>query len=233
MLTVGHAVRHLTILSSSDSVEWLPLYSWNFVAANEEKRVALTVAVAVTSVRLLLAGAQESISGLPVLSVSEIKVLGCESHATVSVPEAYTYSKSLTPIISSSLPARGSTAGGTAITLSGAYPEPFTADKISVTLCGIQCTITSITSSSIQCTTGQYGPTDETHSGVCQVLVTHSDFGLAAGGVTYRYVDLWSRKTSWGGHNPPAEGDSVVIPKGATILLDISPPKLVSMVLFG
>jgi hypothetical protein len=78
----------------------------------------------------------------------------------------------------------------------------------------------------IWCTTGYYGPTDEVYSGICAVHLSVSGVGQAIGG-TYRYVDLWSRKTTWGGFDPPIEGDSVVLPKGATVLLDISPPLLV------
>jgi hypothetical protein len=34
----------------------------------------------------------------------------------------------------------------------------------------------------------------------------------------------WSSTNSWGGNNPPGEGEIVVIPAGMTILLDQSTP---------
>jgi hypothetical protein len=34
------------------------------------------------------------------------------------------------------------------------------------------------------------------------------------GQVSYRYIDLWSRRSTWGGGDPPSEGDSVVVPSG-------------------
>jgi hypothetical protein len=33
----------------------------------------------------------------------------------------------------------------------------------------------------------------------------------------YLYIDLWSRRTTWGGNAPPREGDSVFIPEGNTV----------------
>lgn len=48
----------------------------------------------------------------------------------------------------------------------------------------------------------------------------------AGSNVTYEYVDLWSRRTTWGGLEPPVFNDSVVIHAGTTVMLDVSPPKL-------
>jgi hypothetical protein len=56
------------------------------------------------------------------------------------------------------------------------------------------------------------------------VRVVFSDWGNAACNATaragsasaascaYQFVDLWSRKTTWGGGEPPTEGDTVMIP---------------------
>ena len=173
---VGYAVDKLTVLTSSDSTAWVPLYTWQSVQQNEEKRFILTSPIAATSVRILLAGARQSISGLPVLSVSELQVYGCEAFVSWSLVDAYTYSKALTPIVSSSLPARGSTAGGTAISLSGVYPVQASSvddgnltNAVSVNICGVECNVTATSSSTIWCTTGYYGPTDEAYSGIWAV----------------------------------------------------------------
>lgn len=44
--------------------------------------------------------------------------------------------------------------------------------------------------------------------------------------LNYEYVDLWSRRTTWGGLEPPIANDSVVVPAGTTVMLDVSPPQL-------
>jgi hypothetical protein len=50
---------------------------------------------------------------------------------------------------------------------------------------------------------------------------------------TYEFVDLWSRRSTWGGADPPSAGDSVVLPAGTNVVLDVSPPLLHTLVLEG
>lgn len=47
------------------------------------------------------------------------------------------------------------------------------------------------------------------------------------GDVVFRYASLWSSSTTWGGQFAPVDGESVVVPKGTNLLVDIdSTPKL-------
>lgn len=71
-------------------------------------------------------------------------------------------------------------------------------------------------------------------------LPVHVTFpvGLASvvPGIDYQYVDLWSRRSTWGGGPLPAEGDSVVIPNGTTVVLDVPRgrlPQLHTIILQG
>ena len=58
-------------------------------------------------------------------------------------------------------------------------------------------------------------------------IVSNAGYAInTTGDVTYQYVDLWSRQTTWGNNPPPREGDSVVISEGQTVMLDTSPPRL-------
>jgi hypothetical protein len=57
--------------------------------------------------------------------------------------------------------------------------------------------------------------------------------GLTLCSATFEFVDLWSRRATWGGAQPPAEGDTVLIPAGTSVLLDVSPPRLHMLVLEG
>lgn len=50
---------------------------------------------------------------------------------------------------------------------------------------------------------------------------------------TYQYIDLWSRNSTWGNAAPPGAGDSVLIPAGQTVLLDVSPPLLELLIIEG
>lgn len=70
------------------------------------------------------------------------------------------------------------------------------------------------------------------------VMTSDSQFSLALPAnysISYEYIDLWSSRTTWGGSidNIPIEGDSVFIPSGNRVLLDVSPPQLVAIFLEG
>ena len=69
------------------------------------------------------------------------------------------------------------------------------------------------------------------------ICVLHSGRGCAqlpaSSSSSYQYVDLWSRRSTWGGNTPPVEGDAVFIPAGTTVVLDVSPPRLSLLVVEG
>jgi hypothetical protein len=45
-------------------------------------------------------------------------------------------------------------------------------------------------------------------------------------GNSYLYIDLWSSPLTWGGESPPRLNDTVYIPPGQNVLLDVSTPLL-------
>lgn len=49
----------------------------------------------------------------------------------------------------------------------------------------------------------------------------------------FLYVDKWSDEETWGGEAPPREGDTVYVEKGKTLLVDISPPVLYTVIVEG
>ena len=50
---------------------------------------------------------------------------------------------------------------------------------------------------------------------------------------SYYYVDVWSSKYTWGGLDPPIEGDFVIVPAGQTLLLDVDTPILSMLLIEG
>ena len=50
---------------------------------------------------------------------------------------------------------------------------------------------------------------------------------------TFRYIDKWSDVRSWLDSEPPFDGDSVIVPEGQAILLDVNSPKLFLVVVSG
>ena len=148
----------------------------------------------------------------------------------IVLTNAVEYRADKTAKVTKITPDSGTTAGGTQIVIEG---ENFFAAQqdTKVTIDGIDCPISAIDVSgsphTITCTTG------------ARPVFTPSSFvvDLTAGGhaatqgLIYTYIDRWSSPTTWGGESPPREGDSVFIPPGQNILMDMSTPKLFAVIL--
>lgn len=65
------------------------------------------------------------------------------------------------------------------------------------------------------------------------MVVSVAGQGVSVGNAGFEYVDLWSNVATWGGSSLPGEGDSVYIPVGTSVLLDVSPPPLFTLVVAG
>lgn len=89
--------------------------------------------------------------------------------------------------------------------------------------------MTSFSSTQIKCVTGQRRGFVRT-----KVRVEVEDKGISTmERADYEYIDVWSSRFSWGYKDPPIRGDLVVIPKGQTMLLDVSTPVLAALVIKG
>jgi len=168
--------------------------------------------------------------------VVEVAALGV-GNSTVVEAGVFTADISTTPEVSSVFPARGSTAGGTRVTVAGARLEGG-GGEATVSIGGVPCAVEQASASSIVCLTG--APQDKPQGPrAVEVLVPGWGRAVPAGGggtaAEYEYVDLWSRASTWGGDAAgiPTEGDTVVIPRGTTVLLDVSPPPLVALLIQG
>ena len=110
------------------------------------------------------------------------------------------------------------------------------ATTFSVLIGEAECLDISVKSSSgssavLECTAP---PPEGSTAEALPVSVAVASAGLAqSDGAVYRYTDLWSARSTWGGDLPPFEGDSVVVPAGVTIQLDVSPPRLKALILEG
>ena len=65
-------------------------------------------------------------------------------------------------------------------------------------------------------------------------IIIHTPLGRAAmNGLQFDYIERWSSSTTWGGLPPPADGESVWIPAGMKVLLDVPTAKLDLVVIVG
>nr|XP_048313021.1 fibrocystin-L isoform X3 [Myodes glareolus] len=140
----------------------------------------------------------------------------------------FTYTLSLTPLIAEISPRRGSTAGGTRLTVTGSGFSENTQD-VHVSIAGDKCEIQHSNRTHIICVTRAHAP-----SGWAPVHVSIRNIGMAKlENADFLYVDAWSANSSWGGSPPPEEGSLAVITKGQIILLDQSTPILKMLLIQG
>lgn len=131
---------------------------------------------------------------------------------------AVTYAHNETTIVTGVSPQFGPSSGGTLITIQGSGFGTAT-----VTIDGIPCTIASSTSTQITCTTGvRANPPAAGNSFVVNSNGNEARIATRP----YAYIDRWSNEATWGGESLPREGDSVYVPKGMTLLVDVSTPVL-------
>ena len=186
--------------------------------------------------------------------VREITVYGSGSTTTscssaafskVSRDDLMTVQTSLTPVITAVEPLRGSTAGGTDVTITGSFPVS-DASLLNVAIGVFPCLVKSAETVGnlvrITCVSGASGVK---HGGRKHVTVTAQGHGSSPPVDTamFWYIDTWSARTTWGGSAPPTGcgswvddkdcTDSVVIPEGQVILLDISLPRFYLILIEG
>ncbi|KAJ3088845.1 Fibrocystin-L [Quaeritorhiza haematococci] len=144
----------------------------------------------------------------------------------------FTYQGSLTPVVTSFSPTTGGTGGGTLVFIRGTGLKSKTHinETSSVTIGGVPCEIILNNSTLIECRTGQSKQT-----GVFNMIVNIAGVGdaLFSDSDAFFYIDRWSSQFTWGGSDPPVEGDSVHIPANHTVLLDTNSARLVLLFVEG
>lgn len=87
---------------------------------------------------------------------------------------------------------------------------------------GVQCVVQSSTTTSITCVTGdRSGFLPDGNS--FEVNLNGNKAIVESG---FEYVMRWSDIDTWGTDLPPVEGDLIYVPKGMTLYVDQSTPKL-------
>lgn len=145
------------------------------------------------------------------------KIMIGETEMSTSIPlEPVTYSAAMTPKLTAISPRFGSVLGGTTVTLSGENLEG--TGQTSVMFDNRVCEVQSTSATEIVCITDDKPYVPDTP--VAHISI--EGLGLVATqGLIYRYVSLWSDPETWGGDIPPIEGESIAIPTGQHLLVDI------------
>lgn len=118
-----------------------------------------------------------------------------------NLTNGFTYKPEMTSQITSVIPSRGGTGGGTTLTICGFGFSDTLSDNI-VTIDGVVCNVTYANSSLITCQTGPHNGTIES-----KVRVEVGSNGKAIDhDADFSYVDVWSSPFTWGGNDPPENG---------------------------
>lgn len=169
-----------------------------------------------------------------IVESSETSTLSCTPElvygsTTTALTGSVTYDLAITPVVSSISPQWGSVIGGEEIVFTLEDASGLSVSDITITIDGIDCSISNVDSSSgaVTCTTGERTGLPD-HSLLIEVV----DQGLASlAGNDFLYVNLWSEEATWGYELEPIEGESVYIPAGLNLLVDVDSTPVLNLVL--
>jgi hypothetical protein len=143
---------------------------------------------------------------------------------------AVTFDGAKTSTLTSISPRFGTVTGGTTVTFTGTNFDAITAGT-SVLIDKRACVVGAVTVTTITCVTATKPYVADTPA----LVINQPGFGnVATAGLVFRYVSLYSNPITWGGDAPPGEGESISIPKGQHLLIDIdTSPKLNAIIVEG
>ena len=136
-----------------------------------------------------------------------------------------TYDTALTAVVSEIFPMYGAVEGNEQVTFKGQFPSGVTSPDVTIKIDERDCTIDSVSTTEVVCTTApRIGAWDQDPK--LEFYIT--GFGnVATQGLVYRYCSAWSQESTWGFLFLPVDGESVAVPKGLCLLVDVdSTPKL-------
>jgi len=143
--------------------------------------------------------------------------------------QSVTYSGSLTPSLDSITPRFGPVTGGTSVTFAG---QGFSSNQgdYEILIDGFKCIVTGATTSSVTCTTAKRPGLHDT-----KLEIRVAGRGLVSNKHhVFKYVSVWSDLTTWGNEYAPVDGESIWVPKGMNLYVDIDiSPMLNALIVEG
>jgi hypothetical protein len=150
-----------------------------------------------------------------------------EQDLTANGGASVTYQVDLTPYIDSISPRYGSVEGNTLVTFTGDNFSTSTSDY-TILIDEIECDIQSASTTEVTCLTRERLGAFELDPQL-SIYVTGEGY-VATQGHVFRYVSLWSSDSTWGGLFAPIEGESVAVPKGTNLLVDVQNPPVLNLI---
>lgn len=114
-------------------------------------------------------------------------------------------------------PRYGNVKGSESIVFTGTTFSSLMSDY-TITLDNVNCVVTAASTISVTCTTGKRPGLYPTPTIEIKIAGKGS---VATSDLVFRYVNYWSDESTWGGDFLPMEGESVWIPEGLHLIVDI------------
>lgn len=123
-------------------------------------------------------------------------------------------------------PRYGNVVGGEDVTFTGTGFSATQGDY-SIKIDGIDCVVKAAASTSVTCTTGKR---PGLKNSTLEIMINGK--GLVSNqGLLFTYANYWSADTTWGGEFAPMDDESIYIPKGLNLLVDIDHSPLLKAVI--
>ena len=143
-----------------------------------------------------------------------------------TLTNAVTYSDAVTPNLTAISPRFGTVQGGEPVTFTGTGFPTVTAD-ITITIDGIDCPVQTVTETEVTCYTGKRpGYVNSSLS----IYVKNKGL-VATNNLLFTYVNYWSHDTTWGMEFAPMEGESIHIPSGLNLYMDIDSTPILNLII--
>lgn len=140
-----------------------------------------------------------------------------------------TYDGSITPLLQSISPRYGNVVGGEEITFTGTGFGTSSSD-VTIMIDEVACAITSVTETEIKCTSGER---KGLHEATLDMTIANVGY-VSKQGLFFTYANYWSNDATWGGEFSPMDGESIHIPKGLNLLVDIDEsPEINALIVEG
>lgn len=123
-------------------------------------------------------------------------------------------------------PRYGTVVGGDVVTFNG---TGFSADTAlyTITIDGINCPVSAANSTSVTCTTGKRPGLIPSS---LQIYIEGQGL-VSTQGRVFQYVSVWSSDTTWGGEFAPMHMETIYVPKGLNLLVDVDKTPELNLVL--
>jgi len=131
-----------------------------------------------------------------------------------------TYSNSASSVVTSISPRYGTYKGGETVTFTGTGFSSAQSET-TVTIDGVDCSVTQATSTQVQCTTGARPTINSNPSTVLSFSGSAQNGHASMQALMYKYANYWSDLETWSGEYLPKTGDTVSIPVGQTLVVDV------------